>query len=197
MIQSLANITPNAPNLALTDQWTLRRLYPIIKISKGNDLLTIKSCSSFRFPTSHKLLITLYQKKTCFGRNFLSQKGFFSYFATKPRGRSWYERIPGAFCAASNNTWLVHNEVEGKLKETVVAYHEAGQLHIATGESHENGQSQQMRSLSCAIFGISRSRFVNYVTTKHYVLCKRWLMLDSYQRWRNRTFSSVPVDKID
>jgi len=61
--QSLANITQNAPNLAPTDQWTLRRLYLIIIISKGNDLFTTKSYSSFRFPTSHRLLIVPQQKQ--------------------------------------------------------------------------------------------------------------------------------------
>jgi len=66
----------------------------------------------------------------------------------------------------------VHNVVEVGLKEMVLASHEAGELHITTGESDENRQSQQPRSLPCAISGISQSRFVNYVNTKYCVLCK-------------------------
>jgi hypothetical protein len=83
----------------------------------------------------------------------------------------------------------VHNETEGGLKEMVVAYREAGEQHSATGDGYENRQSQQPGSLSCAKPGISRSRSVNYVTTKYCVLCKWWLTLESYWRRRNRTVS--------
>jgi hypothetical protein len=76
-IQALANIIQNAPNLAPTDQWTLRRLYLIITISKGNDLFTIKSYSSFRFPTSHKLLIIPQQKNRASDGTFCHRKAFY------------------------------------------------------------------------------------------------------------------------